>query len=77
MVIALGDPVHLDIANSNLTQGILIFFRRKLKNCIEIALINKFEFSHNQCRGTMPVLKRVLKFSQAVRFIEIDYRVVA
>ena len=49
----LGNPVLLDIECLSLTEGILNFFPRKLKNCIEIALIIKFEFSHNQCRGTM------------------------
>ena len=43
LVITLGYPVLLDIEGSSLTQGVLNFFRRKLKNCIKIALIVKVE----------------------------------
>ena len=43
LVITLGYPVLLDVEGSSLTQGVLNFFRRKLKNCIKIALIVKVE----------------------------------
>ena len=43
LVIALGYPVLLDVEGSSLTQGVLNFFRRKLKNCIKIALTVKVE----------------------------------
>ena len=43
LVITLGYPVLLDVEGSSLTQGVLNFFRRKLKNCIKIALTVKVE----------------------------------
>ena len=69
LVITLGYPVLLAIEGSSLTQGVLKFFRRKLKNSIKIALIVKVELtSHYWCTryGLYASIKHILQLFESL-----------
>ena len=64
LVITLGYPVLLDVEGSSLTQGVLNFFLRKLKNCIKIALMVKVELPSHY-----------LYTRYGVKYLEISFKV--